>query len=132
MIVCDTSALVTLVNRRDRDHARVRSAAEKTGGPYVVPAATLGEVAYFIEARMTLSVLETFLSDLETRRYALDAGEHDFARIRHTVRRYADLSLGLVDAAVIACAERRGCPVLTLDRRHFDIVAREGTFAVLP
>jgi predicted nucleic acid-binding protein len=81
---------------------------------------------------MTLSVLETFLADLAARRYQLDEGESDLARIRHLVRRYADLRLGLVDAAVIACAERRGCPVLTLDRRHFDGVAREGTISILP
>ena len=66
MITCDTSALLALVNRRDRDYERVRAAAEDAGGPYVVPAATLGEVAHFIESRMTLLVLETFLSDLET------------------------------------------------------------------
>ena len=105
---------------------------ENAGEPYVVPAATLGEVAYFIEARMTLFVLEAFLADLVARRYYLDAGDTDFTRIRHLVRRYADLRLGLVDAAVIACAERRGSPVLTLDRRHFDVVAREGTIVVLP
>lgn len=81
---------------------------------------------------MTLLVLEAFLLDLEARRYDLDSGASDFARIRHLVRRYADLRLGLVDAAVIACAERRGSPVLTLDRRHFDVVAREGTIVVLP
>ena len=132
MIVCDTFALVTLVNSDDRDYAPVRAAAERAGKPYVVPTATLGEVAYFVETRMKPFVLEAFLADLDARRYNLDAGDTDFARIRHLVRRYADLRLGLVDVAVIACAERRGCPVLTLDRRHFDVVAREGTIEVLP
>jgi predicted nucleic acid-binding protein len=132
LIVCDTSVLLTLLNRDDRDYARIRMAAVNAGKPYIVPAATLGEVAYFIESRMTLPVLEAFLVDLETGRYELDAGASDFARIRHLVRRYADFPLGLVDAAVIACAERRGSSVLTLDRRHFDVVAREGTIVVLP
>ena len=53
-------------------------------------------------------------------------------RIRLLVRRYADLPLGFVDAAVIACAERRGGRVLTLDRRHFGVVGREGTLTLLP
>lgn len=48
------------------------------------------------------------------------------------VRRHADLRLGFSDAAVIACAEERGRRVLTLDRRHFEVVAREGTIEVLP
>jgi uncharacterized protein len=132
LIVCDSSAPLVLVNRQDRDYAKFRAATDKAGGPFVVPAATIGEVAYFVEARMPLLVLEAFLLDLEARRYDLDCGESDFPRIRHLVQRYADLRLGLVDAAVIACAERRGAPVLTLDRRHFDVVAREGTMVVLP
>jgi predicted nucleic acid-binding protein len=132
LITCDTSALLTLFNRRDRDYARVRAAAENVGSPYIVPAATLGEVGHFIEARMTLRVLDAFLADLETGRFTLDAGTTDFERVRHLVQRYADLSLGLVDAAVIACAERHGGLVPTLDRRHFDVVAGEGTIAILP
>ena len=132
MSTCDTSAVLALINRRDRDHSRVRAAAEDVGGPFIVPAATLGEIAHFIEARMTLHVLEMFLTDLEETRYDLDAGTTDFARVRHLVRRYGDLPLGLVDAAVIACAERRGSPVLTLDRRHFNVVAREGTIEIFP
>jgi predicted nucleic acid-binding protein len=132
LITLDTSAILALLNRQDRDHAGVRGAADANGGPFVVPAATLGELAYFIEARMSLIVLETFLTDLEAGRYALDAGEGDFARVRYLVRRYADLPLGFVDAAVIACAERRGGMVLTLDRRQFDVVARERTITVLP
>jgi uncharacterized protein with PIN domain len=87
LITCDTSALLALVNRRDRDYARVRAAAENAGGPYSVPAATLGEAAHFIEARMSLLVLETFLADLEVKRYDLDAGDTDFASIRYLVRR---------------------------------------------
>jgi len=45
---------------------------------------------------------------------------------------YADLPLGFADATVIACAERSGRKVLTLDRRHFGVVAREDTIEVLP
>ena len=132
MITCDTSALLALINRRDRDHNRVRAAAENVGGPYIVPAATLGEVAHFIEARMTLHILETFLANFEDGRLDFDAGATDFARVRHLARRYAGLPLGLVDAAVIACAERCRSPVSTLDRRHFDVVAREGTIEIFP
>ncbi len=77
-------------------------------------------------------MLDTFLNDLETGSYALDCGEQDVPRIRELVRRYADLPLGFVDAAVTACAERRGGRVLTLDLRHFGVVAREGTITIVP
>jgi hypothetical protein len=36
------------------------------------------------------------------------------------------------NAAVVACAERNGGQVLTLDRRDVGMVAREGTISVLP
>jgi predicted nucleic acid-binding protein len=38
------------------------------------------------------------------------------------VGHHVDLPLGFADAAVIACAESKGGRVLTLDRRHFDVV----------
>ena len=45
--------------------------------------------------------------------------------------RYADLSLGVVDAAVIATAERLGVTeVATLDRRHFSVVRPRHTPAL--
>jgi predicted nucleic acid-binding protein len=46
--------------------------------------------------------------------------------------RYADLPLGVADAAVAVCAERHGGRVLTLDRRDFDVVAGEARLEVLP
>jgi predicted nucleic acid-binding protein len=54
------------------------------------------------------------------------------ARVRLLMRRYADLSLGVVDAAVIACAERSGGRVMTFDLRDFGVVAAEGTITIVP
>ena len=101
-------------------------------GQWVVPAATLGEAGYLLEQRATPAALATFLGDFEDGTYSLDCSEHDFPRVRALGVRYADLPLGLVDAAVIACAERCGGRVLTLDLRHFGVVAREGTITILP
>ena len=100
--------------------------------PFVVPAATLGEVSYFLETRDPYVGTPPLINDLRHDRFRLDCGEGDLGRIDHLVRRYADLPLGFVDAAVIACAERRGGRVLTLDRRHFGVVGREGTLTLLP
>jgi predicted nucleic acid-binding protein len=72
-------------------------------------------------------VLGAFLDDLSTQAYLLDCGEDDFPRITALMTRYADLPLGFADSAMIACAERSGRRVLTLDRRDFSVVAGEGT-----
>ncbi len=132
MITLDTSALLALLNRDDRDYLRVRAAADADGGHYVLPAATLAETTSFVEARMSPVVLDALLIDLEAGAFDVDLDRRDYPRIRQLVGRYADLPLGFVDAAMIACAERNGGQVLTLDLRHFGVVAREGTIIILP
>ena len=132
MITLDTSALFALLNRRDRAHAAAVAALESDPGPYLVPAATLGEVAYLVEERLGIKVLDLVLADLESGAYTLDCGEADLGRARQLVQRYEDLSLGYVDAAVIACAERNGGRILTFDLRDFGVVAAEGTITILP
>ena len=94
--------------------------------------AALGEITYLIDRRLGLRVLDGFLADLESGAYRLDCGERDLARIRELIRRYADLPLGFADAAVVACAERRGGRVQTLDLRDFGVVAREGAIRLVP
>ena len=132
MITLDTSALYALLNRRDRAHAAAVAALESDPGPYLVPAATLGEVAYLVEERLGIKVLDLVLADLESGAYTLDCGEADLGRARQLVQRYEDLSLGYVGAAVIACAERNGGRILTFDLRDFGVVAAEGTITILP
>ncbi len=132
MITLDTSALYALLNRRDRAHVAAVQELEQDPGPYLVPAATLGEIAFLVEERLGIRVLDLLIADLESGAYTLDCGEADLGRARQLVQRYEDLSLGYVDAAVIACAERSGGRVLTFDLRDFGVVAAEGTITILP
>ena len=132
MITLDTSATYELLDRLGPNHARARDALFADPGPWLVPAATLGEVAYLLESRHGALAMAGFLDDLADGIYALECGDEDIGRATELVRRYADLSLGFVNAAVIACAERNGGAVLTLDRRDFDVVAREGAIRVFP
>jgi predicted nucleic acid-binding protein len=131
-LVLDTSGLVALANRKDAAHRRAVGALRADVGPHAVPAGILAEAAYVLEARLGLASLEALLLDLEERRFLLDCGEEDLPRIRELVVRYADLPLGFADAAVVACAERRGSRVLTLDRRDFDVIAGEGRIEIVP
>lgn len=132
MITLDTSGLFALMNRRDPAHQKVRKALLADPGPYLVPAGILGEISYLLERRYGIKALDAFLEDLESGTFRLDCGEGDLARVRALASRYADLPLGFADAAVIACAERNGGAVLTLDRRDFGVVAREGRIVLLP
>jgi predicted nucleic acid-binding protein len=85
------------------------------------------EVCYLLAhpARGTPELAATFLDALAAGSLPVDApAPADFARAAHLVRRYADLPLDAVDAAVVATAERLGATkVATVDRKDFRIVA---------
>lgn len=132
LITLDTSGLFALLNRRDKDHERVKTALFADKGPYLVPAGILAEIAYMVEERLYARVLQSLVLDLESGGLILECGEEDLPRIRELVGRYADLPLGFADASVISCAERNGGKVLTLDLRHFGVVAAEGRISLLP
>lgn len=132
LITLDTSGVLALIDDRDPAHERSGTALREDSGPFLLPAATLGEIGYFLESRYDPEVLDVFLHDLERGAFSVDCGGDDLSRLRALVVRYRDLPLGLVDAAVIACAERNGGRVLTLDVRDFGVVAREGTISIVP
>lgn len=130
MITIDTSAVVALWDERESRHAETVTLLEREQVARL-PLATLGEIAYFIERRHNRRTLSEFIRNLINGAFEIDSGVGDFPRILELVDRYADLRLGLVDAAVIACAERNGGRVLTYDFRHFGTVAREGTIILV-
>lgn len=125
MITLDTSGVVSLVNARDPEHRAARVALEAAGRPYLLPVGILAEITYLLESRMP-SVADAFLGDIESGAFTPDCGEDRVRRVRELIDRYKDLPLGFADATVIACAEQNGGLILTLDRRDFGVVAREG------
>ena len=132
LITLDTSAIVALLDLADPDHSRSLEAFDADSGPALVPAPILSEVAYLVERDHGFRALEGFLLDLADGSFRFEPGQEDLHRVVELARRYDDLPLGFSDAAVIACAERHGGRVLTLDRRHFDVVGREVSLTVLP
>lgn len=94
------------------------------------------EVVYFIETRLDARAEVEFLGDLARGVFTVEpVRASDWVRIAELVWTYRDLSLGTVDASVVAAAERLGISqVATLDRRHFTIVRPVGiaAFDLLP
>ncbi len=131
LVVLDTSVLFAALDRKQQHHHAVLSALRPHSGAFVVPVAILAEMSHFIERDLGPVAVSAFARDIERGAYELDCGLDDWSRIRALVDRYANLPLGVADAAVIACAERRRAPVATLDLRHFGTVAREGSIEIL-
>ena len=125
MITLDSSAVFALLNRRDPDHRRVKAALEQDPGPYLIPAAALGEIAYMVEERLGNEAMDLFIGDLSSGAFSLDCGEDELPRAKQLAKKYADLPLGFTDAAVAACAEANGKRVLTLDIRDFSVIRKE-------
>ena len=64
-----------------------------------------------------------------------DLERNDYARTSELVTIYADLPLGMVDASVVAIAERLDVrEVATIDHRHFSVVRPRhvDAFTLLP
>lgn len=81
---------------------------------------------------MGSQVLDRFLQEVQEGGYTLTSSQPDIPRIRALADRYASLPLGFADAAVVACAERHGGRVLTLDMRHFSVVANDVRLSLIP
>ena len=134
MIVADTGAILALIDADDRHHRELRGVFEKAPHSWVLPWAILPEVDYLVGAHVGAASQDAFLADLAADVFRVEWGvQEDLERAHELHRKHRALRLGLVDAAVIAIAERLGADtVATLDVRHFGAVAIRGNPRLLP
>lgn len=134
MIVADTGAVYALVDARDRNHRILRALFESDPDAWVLPWAILPEVDYLVGKRLGAKVEEAFLGDLAEGRFAVAWGdEGDLVEAQRICRRHYSLRLGLVDAVVMAVAERLGAAAIaTLDVRDFGAVKLKGEPKLYP
>jgi hypothetical protein len=111
---------VAAANRRDRAHPLAAALVTELGRDLLVPDVVLVEVDQLLRARISTDAAQLFLG-------AIASGEHSavflspalLRRAAEIDARFSDLDLGLVDAAVMAVAERHNLPILTFDFKHF-------------
>jgi predicted nucleic acid-binding protein len=134
VIVADTGAILALVNKSDRQHRAVRKIYEEDPDEWLLPWAILPEVDYLIASELGPRAQEIFLADLAESAFNIEYGtERDLGRARQINQKYRALRLGLVDAVVMAVAERlRARAIATLDLRHFAAVDLAGSPLLLP
>ena len=134
MIVADTGAVLALIDADDGHHETLAAAFRADPSSWVLPWAVLPEVDYLLGAHLGSRAQDVFLSDLGRGEWVVDwGGEADLRRANEIASRYKALRLGLVDAAVIAAAERlRATAIATLDLRHFGAVAIRGRPRLIP
>ena len=134
MIVADTGAIVALVDSDDSHHEVLRRSFEAQPDQWVLPWAILPEVDYIVSSRLGPATARAFRADLAQALFYVEwDGASDLKRARELDEQYADLSLGLVDAVVMAIAERIGArAIATLDLRDFAPVELAGAPELWP
>jgi predicted nucleic acid-binding protein len=134
VIVADTGAVLALLDGNERHHAVLRDLYEADPDRWVLPWAILPEVDYLVAAHLGDKAREAFLADLASGAFLVEWGrDEDLATAERIHRRYRALKLGLVDAAVIAVAERlKADAIATLDIKHFAAVSIAGQPRLLP
>ena len=124
-VLADTSGIIAFLDRSDRHHeAAVRIAQSET---LWVPSTVLPEVDYMVTKYLGIRVATAFFEDLIQSIFQYVVVEMtDIERAVRIMQRYRDVPLGIVDASLVALAERYQIQqILTLDRRHFSLIQPE-------
>jgi predicted nucleic acid-binding protein len=116
-LICDTGALIDYLVEGAPDHRLFRHAIDRARTRYV-PGLVLAEVDYFL--RHEREAMQAFMRDLARGAFTYAPPTlGQLTRAREVDRRLAYLSLGLVDASVVALADSLGiCRLATRDVRH--------------
>ena len=136
MIIADTSGLIAFFSESGRSHEAVAAWLAKNDQVMVVSPYVVAEVDYLVATRKGVEAELTVLAELAGGAYELAAmGAPDLEAASEVVRRYRDLGVGIADASLVVLAERyRTRTILTLDRRHFDVLRPlgGGRFEIVP
>ncbi|WP_396900226.1 type II toxin-antitoxin system VapC family toxin [Mycolicibacterium sp.] len=123
-IVVDAGPLYAYVDADDAHHASSLELLQTHPGPLIVPTLVITEVVYLLATRLGAEPEVKFLGDLADGAFTVEpVAAGDWLRIAELVARYRNLPLGMVDASVVATAERLGInEIATVDHRHFTVV----------
>lgn len=137
MLVVDTGVIFAVADSRDDDHeACDELLTSRPANELLVPTPVIVESSWLIEDRLGPSAEAVFLRSINDGELTrVDLEDSDWGRAVQLVETYADLGLGVVDASVVAIAERLHVATLaTLNHRDFQVVrpSHIDAFELLP
>jgi len=120
----DTGVLYAAIDRSDAHHEVSARLLSTLLDRLLLPVTVLTETCWHVEKNLGAKSEAAFLASVARGELELvDLTVEDVDRTAQLVETYDDLQLGLVDASVIALAERlKISKVATIDRRHFTAV----------
>lgn len=136
-VVVDTGVVLAAADADDAWHGRAAEVLQvRDAHRLVLPAPVATEAAWLIGSRLGPSTEAAFVASIAAGEFTLvDLTATDWVRCAELIARYADLGLGLVDAAVVAVAERLTVTTLaSIDRRDLLVVrpAHCDAFELIP
>jgi predicted nucleic acid-binding protein len=120
----DTGILLALANRRDTNHQAAVALLTSLREALFVTSPVLTEAAYLTNRVLGVQAEAALVAGVGRGEMHLEGiTREDCLRAAELVRLYAEARIGFVDAALVAVAERLKIRrVLTVDRRHFDMI----------
>jgi len=135
-VIVDTSALLAYFDTDEPDRQAVAAVLDDTDEPLVVSPYVVAELDYLVASRLGVAAELAVLAELAGGAWDLPAIDAEGLRdARAIIERYLDQRIGVADASnVVLAARYRTQTIVTLDRRHFDVLRplAGGHFTVLP
>jgi predicted nucleic acid-binding protein len=135
-VLLDTGFVYAVINRTERQHEAATRVAREVHEPMLLPMPVIVEVAFLLLRDIGPLAVADFVGDLATTDMILvDPQVTDYQRAAAVLRQYSDAHIDLVDALIVAMAERMNVQlILTLDQRHFRMFRpkHRGAFDLLP
>jgi hypothetical protein len=123
-VIADTSGLIAYFNAADPHHAAVVAVIDRLTEPMTVSPFVIAELDDLIMSRLGVDVELAVLAQLHSG--AVDIAPCDragLAESRDVIAKYRDQSIGVGFAHQVVVARQLGVrDILTLDRRHFEVV----------
>jgi hypothetical protein len=136
MLIVDAGPLYAAAARNDQNHRRSIELLTRAERPLLVPALVVTEVSYLLADRIGAHAELAFARSIADGELLVEPVlDSEWERIADLTEQYVDLPLGIVDASVVALAERRHAEVIaTLDHRHFSVVrpCHTSAFTLVP
>ncbi len=135
-MIIDTSALLAYFDTDEPDHRAVTAVLDDTDAPLVVSPYVVAELDYLVASRLGVDAEIAVLAELAGGAWDLpEIDSQGLTQARAVIEHYADQRIGVADASnVVLAARYRTQTIVTLDRRHFDVLRplTGGRFTVLP
>jgi predicted nucleic acid-binding protein len=124
VLLVDAGPLYAAAATRDKHHRRSVELLSSAARPLLVPALVVTEVSYLLGDRIGPHAELAFARTVAAGELVVEPVlDSEWERIAELAEQYLDLPLGIVDASVVALAERHELDTIaTLDRRHFATV----------